>query len=330
MIRRLVIPAAMAANLGVWGLWGADAQAADVAGAKDPPFITRLEGSEIVAAKALDETPYALYVAPAAMMGGAARNVSSTMPVSGRAERVTYRAGSGKGAADLYGHYIQALGQAGFQMLFRCQGMACGGAAFSAAVAGDDKLFAGLEAEQRYLAARLPRPGGDLFVAVYVSAPQSDTTASTGASTAGALARIDVVNADTADPSPVSFTTAYALKTGLDEDGHMPLYDLAFDPGSSVLRLDARPAVQKIADYLQANPSVNVLIVSHTTNDLPPDRAQALTRQRAQQIVAALISNFGVAAGRVQAEGAGAAAPIASNATAAGRQLNERIEVVLR
>ncbi len=54
----------------------------------------------------------------------------------------------------------------------------------------------------------------------------------------------------------------------------------------------------------------------------------ALSQRRADAVVAALVSSYGIAADRLFAVGVSFAAPIASNETEAGRAKNRRVELV--
>jgi outer membrane protein OmpA-like peptidoglycan-associated protein len=70
--------------------------------------------------------------------------------------------------------------------------------------------------------------------------------------------------------------------------------------------------------------------VGHTDSVGSLEANLALSRARAEAVVTALQARFGVAAGRAVPAGVGPLAPVASNATDAGRALNRRVEVVAR
>jgi outer membrane protein OmpA-like peptidoglycan-associated protein len=83
-----------------------------------------------------------------------------------------------------------------------------------------------------------------------------------------------------------------------------------------------------IAQILRAYPRAKVLLVGHTDNDGTAERNLALSRERAVRMARLLIDN-GVAARRIRTEGHGLAHPIADNGTAAGRERNRRIELIV-
>ena len=60
------------------------------------------------------------------------------------------------------------------------------------------------------------------------------------------------------------------------------------------------------------------------------DKNRELSKQRAKAVRAMFLSQFpGVAPERVASEGLGYFAPVASNATPEGREMNRRVEVIL-
>lgn len=88
--------------------------------------------------------------------------------------------------------------------------------------------------------------------------------------------------------------------------------------------------LETIATYLKSHPHQSVLVVGHTDNTGDYRYNLELSQRRAQAVVQALTSNFGVQASQVEAVGVGMAAPLAHNGSEEGRQQNRRVELVLR
>ncbi|HEY2347285.1 MAG TPA: OmpA family protein [Xanthomonadaceae bacterium] len=103
----------------------------------------------------------------------------------------------------------------------------------------------------------------------------------------------------------------------------------AFAPGGSVLRKDAgaRAQVKALLAFVQEHAGSTIRIEGHTDNAANPQKSLSLSQQRADALKNVLRA-AGVPAGRVQAIGLGAEQPVASNATAQGRERNSRIEVI--
>ena len=85
---------------------------------------------------------------------------------------------------------------------------------------------------------------------------------------------------------------------------------------------------QKLATVLQQNPQRTVLIEGFTDSTGTAAHNQELSERRANVVRSALLEQ-GVAAERISTRGFGESNPIATNETAANRQLNRRVEIVL-
>ncbi len=106
------------------------------------------------------------------------------------------------------------------------------------------------------------------------------------------------------------------------------LQDVLFETGSAVLRPGAEARLRPLAGFLRANPAVRVRIDGNTDSVGSADSNLQLSRDRAASVASALEA-MGVDADRFRLAGHGEAMPVASNATASGRQLNRRVEVTL-
>lgn len=103
---------------------------------------------------------------------------------------------------------------------------------------------------------------------------------------------------------------------------------LFFDTGKAVLKPGARNTLTKIAEQLKMNPDAQIVIEGHTDSVGSEAMNQALSEKRAAA-VRDYLAGRGVPSARVTMTGLGESAPIASNDTAAGRQQNRRVELVI-
>lgn len=106
------------------------------------------------------------------------------------------------------------------------------------------------------------------------------------------------------------------------------LQDVLFETASAMLRPGAADRLRPLAGYLDANPEVEVRIDGHTDSVGSDGANQRLSERRAHAVHAAL-GQMGVERSEFLVAGHGEAVPVASNADAAGRQLNRRVEVTL-
>ncbi len=113
----------------------------------------------------------------------------------------------------------------------------------------------------------------------------------------------------------------------INQSGRVSVYGINFDTGKSVIRPDSAPALNEVVKLLQANPSWAMLVAGHTDNVGSAATNLALSRQRAQSVIAWL-STHGVEGARLVPAGFGDTRPIAENKDEEGRQKNRRVDLV--
>lgn len=105
-----------------------------------------------------------------------------------------------------------------------------------------------------------------------------------------------------------------------------------FDSGSTSLRPDAEPTLSDFVNVIGPR-RVRVRIEGHTDNvPIHNNRFASnweLSTSRATEIIKLLITKYGVAPLRLSASGYSEFYPVASNATAEGRAMNRRIDLVI-
>ncbi|MBC7405168.1 MAG: OmpA family protein [Cytophaga sp.] len=104
--------------------------------------------------------------------------------------------------------------------------------------------------------------------------------------------------------------------------------DVLFGTDQARLNPEGIRTTQKLADVLQQNPQRTVLIEGFTDSTGSAEHNQDLSERRASAVRSAL-QLAGVNRDRIAIRGYGISYPIAANDTAANRQLNRRVEIVL-
>jgi outer membrane protein OmpA-like peptidoglycan-associated protein len=106
------------------------------------------------------------------------------------------------------------------------------------------------------------------------------------------------------------------------------LGDVLFGTDLSRLNNDGIATAQKLAKVLQSNLQLKVLVEGFADSTGATAYNQTLSERRAGAVQSALL-DMGVARDRVAMRGYGETYPVAANDTAANRQLNRRVEIVL-
>jgi len=104
--------------------------------------------------------------------------------------------------------------------------------------------------------------------------------------------------------------------------------DVLFDTGKFDLRPNTREALARLSGIVLAHPGLRLEVEGFTDSTGSDQLNQTLSEQRAGGVRDYLIQQ-GLAADSITSRGFGKASPVADNATAAGRQKNRRVELIV-
>jgi OmpA-OmpF porin, OOP family len=289
--------------------------AQDIKGAVDPPIVGRYEGSYVKeqSVRAFDRT------AMAARLNE--RGQFESIAVEGRRTLTALQGPRGRSSLEIFTNYANALKSAGFRVLYTCSrsncppGLGPGGSAElrrPLAVLGDGSIE-----DQHYLVASRSVPAGTEYARIAAMGPSLPVVV------------VDIVQ-PAAMETRVKVVEAASLRGEIAQRGRVALYAVFFDFDRAELKPESKPQLEELAKYLRSDPGVSVFIAGHTDGKGKVDYNHDLSRRRAAAVMAALVSEHGIAAGRLSAYGVGPLAPLATNDTEEGRALNRRVEVVKR
>ena len=119
------------------------------------------------------------------------------------------------------------------------------------------------------------------------------------------------------------------VEVGRNADGSVQLImpgSITFDTNKSNIKPNFYATLNKVAQVLTEDSQSGILVTGYTDSTGNDSINIPLSQARAQA-VASYISSQGVSTTRINAQGQGAANPIADNSTPAGREQNRRVEI---
>lgn len=269
--------------------------------------------------------PFASYPLPIGPWADGSMLVQRT---EGRVEQSGWRIpAEDLGTLALLAPLRKALDEAGWRVLFDCETEGCGGFDFryDTQVLPEPEMHVDLR-DFRFISARKGPRGAAEYISLLVSR------------SAGArLGYVQMIHVTpvaegapgTAPPSAVMPESDRSDVAVALEAGSLVLEGLSFETGAAGVTIADPAQLGAVAAYLESHPEANIALVGHTDASGGLDVNVALSKRRAEAVRERLVADFGVAARRVEALGAGYMAPRASNQTEEGRAQNRRVEVIL-
>ncbi|HET6616405.1 MAG TPA: DUF4892 domain-containing protein, partial [Gemmatimonadota bacterium] len=231
----------------------ADAQLGDLEEGADHPLVSRYAGSIILGYDARNFDEFELPLGPIRRIEsdrGIVVEASESQRLEGRMTRILYVAPENRSPLEVVRNYEQELASAGFQTLYTCAGESCGGEdgwlsehylysddrelndapPGASGVPGQITEYAfSFPRDQRYLAARLARAEGDVYVSVYAATETFDHFEETRGH---ALILLDVIETVPMETGKV-FVNAAAMARDIAATGRVVLYGIHFDTDKS-------------------------------------------------------------------------------------------------
>ena len=110
----------------------------------------------------------------------------------------------------------------------------------------------------------------------------------------------------------------------------MRLVGLTFDSGESQIKSENFDLLAKVEKAIDVFPRSELTIEGHTDSFGGDDLNQMLSQERAESVQQYMINAMRIPTYRLIATGYGETRPVASNETAAGRERNRRIDIVIK
>ncbi len=129
--------------------------------------------------------------------------------------------------------------------------------------------------------------------------------------------------------------TSHTLRTNIRTHVDMVRFKVTlegalFDVGSYALKPAAKRSINRIGEFLQWQKDMSIMIEGFTDNTGSDENNLILSLNRAKSVKDYLEQTFAIAPERIDFRGYGEEFPAADNATAKGRALNRRVEIILK
>ena len=299
--------------------------AEDIAGSSDHPMVSRYDGSSITDYdfREFDEYEILLGKVKRDPEDTASKVAESSERLEGKITKISYYLPEDRSTLEVFRNYEDALKAAGFKILFTCSNNDCGGRDFNHKVVEYKHGFGDNYSDQRFLAAKLPREEGDVYVSIYIV----KNTGGGGPDRNHIYTQVDVIEIAPMQEAMVT-VDANAMAEEIFETGSISIYGILFDFDKADIKPESAATIKEIATLLNNNPNLKLFIVGHTDTKGSLDYNTNLSQQRAEAVVGVLVSDHGIESTRVTPKGLGFLAPVASNSSEDGRAKNRRVELV--
>lgn len=282
---------------------------------KDHPLVSRFPGSDVLEH---NETAFNDFALPLGQIVDE-NQFTRTQALEGKLTKFKYSVPKERSSLEVFRNYLSALQNAGFQVLFQCAEDACRAPkSFQGGYRGTASGIWCFNCAEpmRYVAAKLARPAGDVYVAVDVVKDQYE-----GGTWLTILEQ---------KPMQAGLVTvnAAALSSDIAQTGHATVYGIYFDTGKATLKAESNPTLAEMSKMLASNTKLKLHVVGHTDNVGGFASNMTLSKQRADAVVSALVDQYHIPQARLDAAGVGPLAPVASNQSEDGRGKNRRVELV--
>ncbi len=306
-------------------LVGQSVLAEDVSGSSDHPMVSRYDGSSIIDYDFREFDEYEILLGKVVHASGEPdnRKVESSEILEGKVTRISYYLPEDRSTLEVFRNYEDALKAAGFEILFTCSKKECGGRPFNHEVVKYSGGFADNYSEQRFLAAKLARNEGDVYVSLYIV----KNTSGGGKDRNHIYTQVDVIEVAPMQEAMVT-VDADAMAEEIFETGSISIYGILFDFDKADIKPESAATIEEIVTLLNNNPDLKLFIVGHTDNKGSLDYNMNLSQKRAVAVVDVLITEHGIETSRLTPKGLGFLAPVDSNKSEEGRAKNRRVELV--
>jgi outer membrane protein OmpA-like peptidoglycan-associated protein len=309
--------------------------AADLPGSKDPAFLKRFQGAEIVHYVSL---PYAALT----IWGQDPANPKKvvTLSAEGQVTRIVYHLPSGHTVLEVQRNYEEALREAGLAVVYEGQGDRDSAYNYGVpvyyqnweTVRSYDWTQNGIYGmtQNAYITAKGTVGGNDVTLEIWIGLYAEPRIAhyenAVQFNPDQPVVLLDVL---TAKPvvNQMVFVKAADMADALATKGFIDLYGVYFDTDKFAVKPESNATLDEIASLLKIDRSLKLEISGHTDNVGSEAHNLILSQLRAVAVKAVLVSKYGIDGSRLSTKGYGDTKPVVPNTSDANKAKNRRVEL---
>lgn len=307
--------------------FGEEPITADIPGAADNPILKRYEGSVIFQYSQKEFDEYSMALGKGLNPSGGGKSNEKEQTVEGKVTRISYFAPKGRSTLEVFRNYENELKARGFQTLFTASKEDLGYDFQRRYESIYSQVFDYADFDSRYIAAKLTRPEGDLYAAVFVSGYQIGTMGQLTLEKHQPIIQVDIVEGKSMEEKMVN-VTAEKMASSIQDTGRVALYGIYFDSNKADVKPESVATMEQIAKLLSDDSNLKLLVTGHTDNVGSFESNRTLSERRAQAVVRELVTTYHISNDRLFPFGVSFAAPAAANESEEGRAKNRRVELV--
>lgn len=234
------------------------------------------------------------------------------LPVEGQVTYIHYKKPDTVSALQIFRNYQSALTKGGFKELFSCNRPCTETnlSSFQSLLKARD-LYLNYSRDNQYLSAQ----NNNVYVSLFVNE--------------GGV-WLFVIEKGEMETDKISVVGNSPIAEALNKSGRVDVYGLTFDTGKSNLKPSSKITLDELAKILTDNPQMNLDVIGHTDNVGTEESNLTLSQERSDQVVAVLVSDYGINPTRLNPLGKGQSQPVASNENEKGKATNRRVEFVIQ
>jgi outer membrane protein OmpA-like peptidoglycan-associated protein len=325
----------------------------DVDGSKDHPLLKRYEGSIIIAHEHKNYDEFVLPISKLEHVKDRRDDHNNLYfepkekkELEGAYTRLVYLIPENHSPLEVLRNYETEIKNKNGKILFECKSEECGGDPKRSSSGGGGSMSLSMYlypekrvtappfsnahcamtsriVNQRYMASEIPENNMHISILAYLLKNDSYCSAFDGRT----IAIIDIIESKDMEHKMVTIK-ADEMSKQISSHGKIALYGIYFDFNKADIKSESDQALEEIAKLLNSNSDLKLVVAGHTDNAGSFMFNKDLSQRRAEAVVTALISRYGIEENRLMPVGLSFASPVAPNTTEEGRAKNRRVELV--